>query len=360
MQLATPASSPYHCFGSPTWDVATAGGGQSVLSGVLAGFVFAGIVAVLGVQATRSGSEASNALKLMFSAFLGLAVAAYLFADQAADSNCLRASSEEVLAGGILGTFVIIMIVSLSWLVAAYQMQENGVLQFLRHLLYVTSLLVVVLLCTSSYSYLQADMPHGPSDKMTFLIYLTGILLYALGLTAMWVVWPLLAKTRRTRMYAHRYRGKENSGGHHKKHSLVDFCNRMALFYLAVAGIGDAFVLSTNDSAWIPPPTDAIRAVAWSSLVVPVAVLILAMHALARESPSYKAGQTSGTASANENVPGEGEAMAKHSAERDEITVILTDEPPQLNPEAAHALLKILLKAYEKQFGHEYPPTAET
>jgi hypothetical protein len=49
--------------------------------------------------------------------------------------------------------------------------------------------------------------------------------------------------------------------------------------------------------------------------------------------------------------------MAKHGLERDEITVIMPDEPPQLNPEAAHALLRILLKAYEKQFGHEYSPS---
>jgi hypothetical protein len=32
-------------------------------------------------------------------------------------------SSEEALAGGILGTFVIIMIVSLIWLVVAYDLQ---------------------------------------------------------------------------------------------------------------------------------------------------------------------------------------------------------------------------------------------
>lgn len=51
--------------------------------------------------------------------------------------------------------------------------------------------------------------------------------------------------------------------------------------------------------------------------------------------------------------------MAKHGPERDEITVIMPDEPPQLNPEAARVLLRILRKAYEKQFGHEYPPTEE-
>jgi hypothetical protein len=39
--------------------------------------------------------------------------------------------------------------------------------------------------------------------------------------------------------------------------------------------------------------------------------------------------------------------------------VILPPEPPELNPEAARVLLRILLKAYEKQFGHEYSPAAE-
>jgi hypothetical protein len=42
--------------------------------------------------------------------------------------------------------------------------------------------------------------------------------------------------------------------------------------------------------------------------------------------------------------------MAKPGAGRHEITVILPPEPPELNPEAARVLLKILLKAYEKKW----------
>jgi hypothetical protein len=53
--------------------------------------------------------------------------------------------------------------------------------------------------------------------------------------------------------------------------------------------------------------------------------------------------------------------MAKPGPERKEIMVILPPEPPKLNPEAARVLLlKILLDAYEKEFGHEYPPSTET
>lgn len=51
--------------------------------------------------------------------------------------------------------------------------------------------------------------------------------------------------------------------------------------------------------------------------------------------------------------------MARPEPEDDKITVILPPEPPKLNPEAARALLRILLKAYEEQFGSEYSPTTE-
>ena len=78
---------------------------------------------------------------------------AYLFADQAADSLCVRVNAKETLNGGILGTFTIIMIVSLTWLVVAYKMRTHDTLGFLRGLIYFASGLVVLLLCPSSYTY---------------------------------------------------------------------------------------------------------------------------------------------------------------------------------------------------------------
>lgn len=51
--------------------------------------------------------------------------------------------------------------------------------------------------------------------------------------------------------------------------------------------------------------------------------------------------------------------MAKRGSGRDEITVVLPPEPPDLNPEAARVMLRILLKAYEKAHGHPYTPGAE-
>lgn len=286
MQLATPLLTTYSCFGSSTWSATTAGSGQSVLSGVLAGFVFAGIVAVLGVHAKDPGREAARALKLLFCAFIGLAVASYLLADQAADINCLRSSSEEILAGGILGTFAIIMIVSLSWLIAAYDMHKHGVLRFLRHLLYVASAFVVLLLCTSSYSFLQADVHGGPPLVVVVWIYVAGGLFYGLGhpLT-MRAARRFLAKAKLVRKSIGDSQ-RQAADAHRTQRDIVDLCAWVALSYLALAAIGDAFVLSTNDGAWEPPSAGLMYAMAWSSLVVPIAVLILATHALAPEPPS--------------------------------------------------------------------------
>lgn len=44
---------PGGCFGNIHWSATTAGSGQSVLAGVLAGFVFTGIVAVVTAAKRR-------------------------------------------------------------------------------------------------------------------------------------------------------------------------------------------------------------------------------------------------------------------------------------------------------------------
>jgi hypothetical protein len=51
--------------------------------------------------------------------------------------------------------------------------------------------------------------------------------------------------------------------------------------------------------------------------------------------------------------------MTRRGSGREAITVVLPPGPPELNPEAASALLRVLLKAYEKKYGHPYTPGAE-
>ena len=167
-------------------------------------------------------------------------------------------------------------------------MHKHGVLQFLRHLLYVASAFVVLLLCTSSYSFLQGDLHGGPSLEVVIWIYVAGGLLYGLG-------HPVTFRTPRFLLGKTRHARKSVSGWqevpadrHRTEPGIVDLCAWVALVYLALAAISDAYVLSTNDSAWQPPSAAAMYAVAWSSLVVPIAVFDFG-HARTRSRATFHA-----------------------------------------------------------------------
>jgi ppGpp synthetase/RelA/SpoT-type nucleotidyltranferase len=246
--------------------------------------VFGGIVVLLSVRAAAHRKEAAQALKLLFCAFFGLVVVAYLFADQAADKNCLRADSEETLSGGILGTFAIIMIVALTWLVAAYGLQAHGVLRFLRHLIYFAAAFVALLLSTSSNSYLQSEVPHGPRAWVAVLIYLTGGLGWLISLPVGSRAAVLLtAKAARRSGSFRRMAALVAERSFRVKHDPVDRCVWVTLGYLAGAAIADALVLSVPDSDWTQPRVGVAYPLAWLSLVISLCVLFLAIRALAPE-----------------------------------------------------------------------------
>lgn len=282
MQPSASALASGSCVGDFGWSATVAASGQSTLAGVLAGFVFGGVVVVLSVRVASRTKEAASALKLLFCAFFGLTVAAYLLADVTGDKNCLRATSEETLSGGIFGTFAVIMLVSLTWLVVAYDRHANGVLRSLRHLIYVASAFVMLLLCTSSSATSSRKSPHGPPPIVAILIYLAGGLLYLIALpVSLRFAALLMARITRITASANSEFVPEGSGIDQAKRSPVDLCVWAALGYVAFAAITDAFVLSLSDSVWNRPRVPAAYAVAWSSLLLPLTVLILALRALA-------------------------------------------------------------------------------
>ncbi len=50
----------------------------------------------------------------------------------------------------------------------------------------------------------------------------------------------------------------------------------------------------------------------------------------------------------NRPRPAQERARRRAPREADAVRVVMPDEPPQLNPEAARVLLRILLKAYDR------------
>jgi hypothetical protein len=281
VQLAAPFPAPGACLGGFSWNAATIGGGESTFSGVLAGFGFTGIVTILGLGVIQRHEEAAAGLKLLFCAFLGLMVATYLLVLQSADENCVRTISEGTIFGGILGTFVIIMLVALTWLVTTSNRHEDKVLQFLRHLIGVGAGLVVLLLCTSSYSYLRAAVPNGPPLATVAGIYLVGCLLYVAGLPGVigLRVPPLPARARIRTSRGHQPGSAADQW--RERTWKVDFCAWVALCYLAVAAACGSIVVGSTDQAWDPRPVHVIYIIAWSSVVAPLCVLVSALRACA-------------------------------------------------------------------------------
>jgi len=281
VQLAASLPAPGACLGGFSWNAATIGGGESTFSGILAGFGFTGIVTILGLEIIERHQEAAAGLKLLFCAFLGLMVATYLLVLQSADENCLRTVSEGTIFGGILGTFVIIMLVALTWLVTTSNRHEDRVLQFLRELIGVGAGLVVLLLCTSSYSYLRATVPNGPPLATVVGIYLVGCILYVAGLPGIirLRVPPLPARGRlRT---SRKHQPGRAADPWRERTRTVDFCAWLALCYLAVAAACGSLVVGTTDQAWDPRPVHVIYIIAWSSVVAPLCVLASALRACA-------------------------------------------------------------------------------
>ena len=236
---------------------------------------------ILGLGVIQRHREAAAGLKLLLCAFLGLMVATYLLVLQSADENCLHTISEGTIFGGILGTFVIIMLVALTWLVTTSERHEHRVLQFLRQLISVGTGLVVLLICTSSFSHLRAAVPNGPPQATVVGIYLVGGLPYVAGLPGVvrLRVPPLLARSHLRTSRNHQL-GRAADRRHERRWT-VDVCAWLALCYLAVTAVCGSLVVGTTDRAWDPRPVHVIYIIAWSSVVAPLCVLVSALRACA-------------------------------------------------------------------------------
>lgn len=252
------------------WSPIAAASSQSAIAAVLAGFVFAGIVVVLTVTTNGRKREAAQALKLLFTAFFGLAVTSYLLAEMAGDQICPRAQTTEVLAVGALGTFAVVMITSLTWLVVAFNRHDYNVLAFLRRLMYVSCIFIVFLLSTHSTSYLQAELPNSRSIVNIVLYIASGLFLVA---GAFWI-WRV-PKVR-----------SKSSGVSVTSDEAVNWCAWAALTYLAVTSLATGVVESSPPQIWNQYPASwPIYLAATSSLVLPLAVLTMAIRGLARTAP---------------------------------------------------------------------------
>jgi hypothetical protein len=266
------------------WNPIAAGPGQSTVAGVLAGVAFLALTVILTV-ARESGERAAadQALKLLFVSFLGLGVAAYLLADLGGEQACPRANLEEELAGAILGTFAIVMMSALTWLVAACRQEDASVLNFMRWPVYVACAFVVLLLGTNSVGTLNTALNYGSHAAVSWALYIaTGAAAFVAG-----------AKVWRLERAAGSGQAEAGSGTPADRR-VSDFA-RAALVYLAISTVASGVVIGTPARLFYPTPPWAAYTSAWATLVLPAVILLLAIRGLARPEPDPVDARACGT-----------------------------------------------------------------
>ena len=266
------------------WNPIAASSPESAVTAVLGGFVFSGIVVILSTR-EKSHFEAAQALKLLFVTFLGFAVTSYLLANDSGEQTCSRADSLLVVAGGPFGTFSVLMLVALTWLVAAYRAELHDVLRLLRVLIYTASAFVVLLLCISSQSFISAEV--GNKGKFSLLvvsdvIYGAGLLAIVSGLAVLTrgrVVW-LISRWRRWYPYLPRssaYRAVSDA----QLVRRVNGCFYAGVTYLAVVGFGAGVVIGLPQAWYQPIGQLLVYVLGFATLLAPVPVFVLGARALA-------------------------------------------------------------------------------
>jgi hypothetical protein len=115
--------------------------------------------------------------------------------------------------------------------------RDDDVLRFLRGLIYFASAFVVLLLCTSSYTYINAAIPHPPHMIIT-LIFLAGTLIYLGYLPGIrHAVTTVARRVRRALPVTNRQHGGSVKASRAREDKIVDWCIWTALGYLATAAI---------------------------------------------------------------------------------------------------------------------------
>jgi hypothetical protein len=266
------------------WNPIAASSPESAVAALLGGFVFSGIVVILSTREKRQ-FEAAQALKLLFSTFLGFAVTSYLLANDAGEQTCSRGDALLVVAGGPLGTFSVLMLVALTWLVAAYRDELGDVLRLLRLLIYVASSFVILLLCVSSQSFISAEIgKHAqlPLATVSYVIYGAGVFAFSVGIA-------VLARKKLARWINQRpwsfsapWVAEDRVPSDARLAQRVNRCFYASVFYLGVTGFGAGVVIGLPQDWYEPIHQPFVYLLGLASLIAPVPVFALGAHALAK------------------------------------------------------------------------------
>lgn len=241
------------------WSPIVASGPESTLSGVLAGFVFTGIIVVLSTSpnsehnAHNQSKQRSYALQLFLAAFIVLALDSYFTSISAGELACNRAYAEAAVSGGILGVGAILLLTGLRWLVTTYSDSAGEVVTILTFITASVWVVIVLMLAASAMGVGQAMLPGRGHN---FVNRAPWILAGAIAIAVVIAVIRARGMGEQTVAKAVRIAALTGLGA--------------AIFSATFTGLASTL----SASWWAHPPTEAVNITIVLSMVVPAVALV--------------------------------------------------------------------------------------
>jgi hypothetical protein len=280
--------------GCPThgWSVIASAPMDSQLAGVLAGFVFTGIVLLFG----RRGPKNIYTLGLFCAAFVILGFDSYLFGELsggALDPYCVRIWTEEMTAAGMLAVGAMAIITGISWLLASHldaiadistppdssisdrKINLDRLVRIMAHGVGVTATL---LLGVTTYDYIATAFPaHVPGFLVSAALISPALVAAALaGLASL--------RARRTRRRDVALAAVPNTALQIAAYGILTY---------ALAGPVFVGIIGEFGRSWWQPPSDLfVGAAIIFGLVLPALLLIALVQAVPPLSGKYADGSS--------------------------------------------------------------------
>lgn len=270
--------------GGIDWSSIASAESMSAFCGIMAGFVFAGLVTVIGQKNPPGGdAHASRGLKLLLPCFIGLAMASYLYALTSGELVCARAITEQLFSGAILATDAVVVIVGLAWLLPAYGRNKHGEVRFFRGLILFAAQFSVLMLTVSSDGFKNSVLHGQTADWATALIWASGAVSFAVVYLAWRAPLPPTPPAPNTFPSGVTAQGwDEHCQDHFFNHRVATAAKASVAVggILAVAGgcaVGLTYTHWTSMQPWLVYP------LAEAALVLPAAVTATAVWAVPRD-----------------------------------------------------------------------------
>jgi hypothetical protein len=257
------------------WNPITSSQSTSTFAGLFAGFVFASIIVILAnrEKIENRSADAARALKLLVSAFFGLAIVAYLCGIVRGEQECERAQTESAFNAASLAVGAIVVMVALSWLVLAFDRHESGVLSHFRKVVVFGAVFVTGMLLLSSVGYVQASV-KGSTDASN----------YAMVAFTVVSVFAICAFAWRLQLHARDINGDVPAGEETKKRldRRAGVAAWASLAFFGLSSVASSLAASRPRREWYPIRHWIVYSTGWLTLAGPVVVIVLCVRALAR------------------------------------------------------------------------------